>query len=502
MKNTTSTRLARAAAALVAVALIATVLAATSGGDPTLSVDISSRPLGQPIEAGFLGLSIEYTSLAGYLGNDPRAPNPLFLALVRRLNPGQSPVLRIGGDSTDWTWWPVAGMPRPGGIRLTLTRRMLAVLAATARALDARMIMGVNLEANSRRVAGAEARALARALGGHLAYLELGNEPELYGAFAWYINAQGARVYGRPHSGWNFAAYLSDYGRILSALPRGIPVAGMATGSPRWWAQTAQFLRRYPHTALLTYHRYPLRGCNVAPTSPQTATIPHLLSPASSIGLAASLSNALAAARARGVPVRVDELNSVACGGTHGVSDSFASALWMTETLFAMAAEGVQGVNVHTGIGLRYEPFIFRYSHGTWSAHVQPDYYGMELFARAAPPGSRLLAISASSWPHLQAWATRSAGGTVRAVLIDDSPGQGATVNLSAPLNADRATVQQLRAPSLAARGGVTLAGQRFASQTRTGRLIGRLRAPAVRGRDGRFQISLPAASAVLVTIR
>jgi hypothetical protein len=497
-------RLTLAGLALALMVAIAATLAATSGGDPTLSVDISSRALGGPIPPGFLGLSIEYTSLEGYLGNDPHRPDPLFVALVRNLDPGQSPVLRIGGDSTDWTWWPVAGMRRPGGIRLTLTRRLLAVLAATARELNARMIMGINLEANSRRIAGAEARALAGALGHHLAYLELGNEPELYGAFAWYVAPDGTRVYGRPHRGWDFASYLADYGRILAALPKDIPIAGMATGSAKWWSQTARFLRRYPHTALLTYHRYPLRGCNVAPNSPQTATIPHLLADSASIGLAASIANALAAARSRGVPVRVDELNSVACGGTHGVSDSFASALWMTEALFAMAAEGVQGVNVHTGVGLRYAPFVLTESHGSWSAHVEPDYYGMEFFARAAPPGSRLLALRASDWPHLQAWATRSADGTIRAVLLDTSAHQAAEVNLSTPLRADQATVQQLRGPSLAATGGagVTLAGQHFARESRTGRMVGRLQEPVLHGSGGRFQVTLAPASAVLVTIR
>ena len=33
--------------------------------------------------------------------------------LVRNLDPGQRPVLRLGGDTGDWSWYPIAHMPRP-----------------------------------------------------------------------------------------------------------------------------------------------------------------------------------------------------------------------------------------------------------------------------------------------------------------------------------------------------------------------------------------------------
>ena len=41
-------------------------------------------------------------------------------------------------------------------------------------------------------------------------------------------------------------------------------------------------------------------------------------------------------------------MNGVSCGGTRGVSDTFASALWVLDTLFEMARLGVSGINIHS----------------------------------------------------------------------------------------------------------------------------------------------------------
>ena len=100
-------------------------------------LDVAPTPVSRPIPAGFIGLSIEYPSLLAYSGNRPGAPNPTFIKLVQELNPSGSPIIRFGGDTTDWTWWPTRGVKRPPGIRYALTRRWLAVTRATARALDA-----------------------------------------------------------------------------------------------------------------------------------------------------------------------------------------------------------------------------------------------------------------------------------------------------------------------------------------------------------------------------
>jgi hypothetical protein len=144
----------------------------------------------------------------------------VFDQLVRNLTPGQSPVLRFGGDTTDWTWAPTPGVPKPPGIRYTLTPAWMRSSSAAARALDARLILGVNFESDSAAIAAAESAALLRGVGRrYVAGLELGNEPEVYGSLGWYQTPAGVAVPGRP-AGYDFASYLRDYAGVSRGIPR------------------------------------------------------------------------------------------------------------------------------------------------------------------------------------------------------------------------------------------------------------------------------------------
>ena len=58
-----------------------------------------TRNVTQHVDSGFLGLSFEIRGMAGYTGDDPKAVNPVFEQLIRNLDPGQRPVLRLGGSS-------------------------------------------------------------------------------------------------------------------------------------------------------------------------------------------------------------------------------------------------------------------------------------------------------------------------------------------------------------------------------------------------------------------
>ena len=123
-------------------------------------------------------------------------------------------------------------------------------------------------------------------------------------------------------------------------------------------------------------------------------SLPHLMATAATTGLADSFRRDVAAAHAHRLPLRVDEINSVSCGADRAVSHTFASSLWAVDAMFELARVGVDGVNVHTFPGAGYELFRIARHGGRWSAAVAPEYYGLILFARAAPPGSRLLRVS------------------------------------------------------------------------------------------------------------
>ena len=79
-------------------------------------------------------------------------------------------------------------------------------------------------------------------------------------------------------------------------------------------------------------------------------------------------------AHAHGIGLRIDELNSVSCGGARGVSDTFTSALWALDAAFQMARVGVDGVNIHTAPNGINQVFFFHHLSGGWIGSVRPLY--------------------------------------------------------------------------------------------------------------------------------
>ena len=459
-------------------------------------VSVSNAAFGSPIPAGFLGLSLENDAVIPYAGADPKALNPVFLQLVRNLTPYQSPELRIGGDSTDWAWYPVPGLTKPRGVRVTLTRRWLAVTHALASDLSARLILGVDLEADSRAAADGEASAFERGIGNPwIEALELGNEPNLYGTLTWFVQPDGVHVFGRP-SGYGFSSFLGEFTSFAQGLPG--PLAGPATGSASWLGVVGQFLAAEPRVRLATVHAYPVQSCDLRPSSPIFPSVAHLLAPQATTGLADMVAPAVAAAHARHLPVRVDEMNTDSCGFAPGVSDAFVSALWGLNALFEMARVGVDGVNIHTYPGATYQLFTFSRSRHGWTASVAPEYYGLDMFAQAAPAGARLVATTTTNAQGITVWATRARLGRTRVLLINESPDRR-TVALSSA-SGRPATLELLSAPSLTSTTGVTLGGQSFGNRTATGRLAGRSHVAQLSATGGRYVFTLPAESAALVT--
>jgi hypothetical protein len=263
----------------------------------------------------------------------------------------------------------------------------------------------------------------------------------------------------------------------------------------------AAFMRNNPRLRYLTIHRYPLRNCYVPPSSVQYPTVPNLLSSYATADMAAGVARYVQLAHAAGRKIRIDELNSVACHGKRGVSDTFAASLWSVDALFELARLGVDGVNLHTLPHSAYQLFSFRHAGGHWSAAVAPVYYGLDLFSQAAPPGSRLLKIDGVRHsPGLSVWATRSPDGQVRAVIDNENQTRRVSLGLRAPGGTSGpAMLSRLSAPGVHARAHVSLGGASFGAHTDTG-VLPTARAVALEEHGGLYSLSVPAGSAALIT--
>ncbi len=517
---------------LIAVGAIGLAVAGASSAGRALppapvTVSVNRAVVVGSIPPALLSLSIEYWAFEYSAGKNPRSVDPVFVQLLRNLDQGRHIILRIGGGSTDTTWWPVPGFKRPGGVNYPLTKNRLAVMKAVANAVGVRLMLGLNFAAGSPTLAAAEGRAIVSTIGARrIDALEIGNEPELYGnpAFPWYYMYHGKPVSKCPskagcqpvaarQSPYDLPAFIRDFARFGAKLPR-VPLAGPASNGGTWLGNNlSQFISAEPRLGVVTMHRYPFQACFVSPGSPHYPTIARMLSPEASIGQAQGAAPFAAAAHAHHLPYAIDEINTISCGDPPGLANSFAMALWALDTLFAHAQAGVDSLNIHTWPGAIYRLFTFcdwpktpihcrTFKHPLpgWQATVEPEYYGLLMFSRAAPRGSLLLKTSSGN-PAVRAWATRAPDGTVRIVLINGDPTSSHVISVRVSGPPVPATLERLLAPSASATGGVTLAGQSFAAQTHSGLLTGPVTNPVISPTGGAYSVSLPAASAAMLAL-
>jgi hypothetical protein len=472
--------------------------ARSAAATPTLRVRLTRHGTLRPLPTSFLGLSTESWFVEA-LDSDPTALDRVLNMLRVPGNGGLS--FRIGGESTDETYWDApslgAGMEtyRPG-------KRWLTKLASLTRATHLRLLLDFNLVARSPSMAAAFAEATSRALpAGSIAAFEVGNEPDI-----------GHRQVANPLTpeqkvprspvGWDeysSSQYTSLFGSYRRAVRRVVPSARMAGPEIFFPGRDLSWLHKLlsadrSRLAMLTVHRYPLSSC-ASPAWHDYATIARVLGQSASGGLAHSLAGAVHVAQGAGVPVRLTELNSVTCGGRLGVSNTFATALWAPDTLFSMWKVGVSGVNLHIQPGNANAAFSV--SSAGLVAH--PLLYGMIMFARALGSGAELAPVrsSGATSSNVKVWAVRSSRHWLKVLVLNKGGGR---VNAALDLGAHgAASVQRLSAPSAAATTGVSLDGQQLGPQGQwLGTRIIQHVSPSSRGT---YTVAIPAYSGALVTL-
>lgn len=417
----------------------------------TVTIGLEPAAAGRPVPPRFLGLSFEVGSLA-LLGELASRGN--LVKLLRSLGPG---MLRFGGITADQNIaWTDSRTPRPAWATSTIGPAQMRQLGGLARRSGWKVLLTVGLAHYEPAAAAREVASAKAELGPYLAAVEIGNEPDSLGRHGYRSLPWGAQTYEEE---------VSTYREAIAALTPRVALAGPdVSGSgafPEWG--TAEALSQAP--ALLTGHHYPL-GC----TSKPAPSIETLLSPPMRGLEARSLETYLSIARGQGIPLRIDEANSVSCGGVAGVSDTFGSALWATGYIGQAMAAGVDGLNLH-GHPLScsgYSPICAPDPGAAASGQLraQPDWYALLLARTLIGDRPVPTTISAAGSPNLAAAGFSGPGHTLKLMVSDDDPPGAAPLLLRVGVGAGLAPGQVLRltGPSPSATDGVRLGGRAVAA--------------------------------------
>jgi hypothetical protein len=334
---------------------------------------------------------------------------------------------------------------------------------------------------------------------------EIGNEPDAFESNA------------RRTAGYSISSYLQEYTLLANAIAPFGTCAGPTlakTNSGSWVDNIGtSFIDQASNFSTLTYHDYPLGNNNT--NSNASTYLPKFLLNRYSKDVADGLKPSIMAANSRNKKFRLAEVNSIAAGGTLGASDSFGAALWAIDMMFELANAGASGCNIATegGSTIAYSPFTYSssFTSATNKVWVRPIYYGMLLFARAAPKAAKLVPVTYTSTVNpdqLKVWATKETNGPTRILLINrgtsltDQSNSTLTFTLSKRNKVAKAIVLKAGSGGLAETTTVTLGNQSV--NLSTGTLAEPSSTdinPTQAGLNTNYSVSIQAASAVLLEI-
>jgi hypothetical protein len=190
---------------------------------------------------------------------------------------------------------------------------------------------------------------------------------------------------------------------------------------------------------------------------------------------ARSLATYLQVASVNNIPLRIDETNTVSCGGVPGISNTLASALWATGYITQGMAAGTVGVNFQgnptncVGYTPICAPSPTALGEGWFRA--QPEWYAL-LLTRSLVGERPLPTIissegvedteGAENAPDLVAAAFAGPKSSLKVVVSDNDPEGSAplAIELGVGPHMGAAHILRLTAPSESATSDVRLAGR------------------------------------------
>ncbi len=452
------------------------LLAWGASAQTSVSIAVNTASPGVTIPSDFIGLSFETSSIA----SATRFPSgsAVFQQMLSQLGTGW---MRFGGNSVDRTTW-VGGTRSSSTPANSLTGSDVDAVMGLARTVGWRVLFGLNLASSTAALDAQEAVYVSQTGQGALFGFEIGNEPDLYSGN------------GDKPTSYTLSQYLSDWNSFANAIEAADPgpvLTGPAdAGNIGTW--TIEFAATYSsRIALLTQHFYPLGPVSsVGANSPNACTISDLLSAATHSKAASDGAQLENIAQSAKVPWRMAESNSCYDGGTAGVSDTFASALWGVDYMFTLASNAAAGVNFHGGGSGAYTPIAVSGSNVT----ARPLYDALLLFQAAS--SGRLVPVTLSTGGiDLNAYAVLAGDGTLRVTVINADASHDATVSIAPGSTYTRALVLSLTAPALDSTTGFLLGGAAVAADG----MWSPAQFETVKASAGVYSISVPSGSAVVV---
>ncbi len=418
---------------------------------PTAVLGIDTRRPGNVFNPGAVGLSVEAKELST---EHLDATNHRLVRLMRLL--GMS-LLRIGGDSVDFSWWTSRGERAPQWATNVITPTDLLTLRKLLRATGWRVLLGVDLAHYEPARIADEARYAQNILGVDLVGIEIGNEPNGYSS-----KRENLRMptYGVSE----YLGQVTGYRDALEAAVPNIGVYGPAlTQKTPWLTKIGTAARVF---TVITQHYYPTITCPSTAVSEivHRPTIPELLSPEARRQEDETISMLASSRAVAGRPAWIDETGTGPCDGSSYGSPAFASALWALDWTLRAASSGVKILNFHGQLGgvcgtYTQSPICAPSAEAAKAGDItpRPEYYG--LLAASRLEGGRFVPTSLHAQdplPNLTTWATVGRDGTLKIVIVDLAT-TGLAQPISILISGYAASEEILFGASADAMSGVTL---------------------------------------------
>jgi hypothetical protein len=411
----------------------------------TISVTIGDNG---HIDNSFLGFHYEKQIMQGTMF---RTTNTNLINIYHKLL-GHKGTLRMGGNTNDTTYWCGIAPPGNGTLSDCITSGDVDEFAAFVKAIGWRVIYDVNEKSipvtTYLPLSVAEAQYATRALGSNLWGFEYGNEPA------------------------NTSTYFTNWNNFYDALGPDATYIGPAGAN--FTLNSPFAMMDGSRAALLTSHYYISGGTApgitvdtmLASLDPGSTTLTTLQNNCAS---AVDLAKAYVGGTHRW---RNAEANNYSGGGASGISNTFASSLWVLEYLFTIAQCGGQGVDIVNDV---FDNNTFGYvpiyagvpggtnilvNNGPNVVEIRPEFYGLALWERIANGTIENATQMGLAGNGFHSYAINEDDGSYAVVLANNSETDTIEATVTLPRQYVGASYMTLTAPALDSTApNVTLGG-------------------------------------------